>query len=420
MALGLAACGSVPDPRAEQASLLDANDAPAVAHVRTLTVRLRLDGDLQQTPGHTQRAERRVAAASAWLDRAFGLRLQVTAVEGWETGGLSEAEALLSRLEAQTPDPTEDLVIAFTGAPPPRRPVRADLAWSRYTGRHLLLRTLTEQFERDPEGQHDTETLLLIHALGRILGALPACSPELMSPYPAIIRTPGDARFAPENRALIAAHLTDATHREGPRVSRELATQALAATARPGRLNCQTTPLSQRRALWGRVERQVLGAPRGERPPEPVEPDLPAVTRALALRAAGDPAAALVVCAPLADARPESPATRCAGLAAADLKESELATRYLRAHLAHQPDDEEAVLSLAREVGRSGDDAAARALLAGYVETHPEHLRARINLGVAYARLGDLALARAAWEAVLAKAPENADAQDLLSHLPPR
>ena len=94
------------------------------------------------------------------------------------------------------------------------------------------------------------------------------------------------------------------------------------------------------------------------------------------------------------------------------------AIRHLRAWLAHHPDDGEAVLLLAREVGKGGDDGAARALLARFVEAHPEHVQARINLGVAMARLGDLAGARQHWEVVLQKAPNNADARDLIEQLP--
>ena len=76
------------------------------------------------------------------------------------------------------------------------------------------------------------------------------------------------------------------------------------------------------------------------------------------------------------------------------------------------------MLRLAKLVGRSGDDGAARGLLRRFVESHPDHLRARVNLGVALARLGDYAGAREQWEAVLQRAPGQSDARELLEQLP--
>jgi tetratricopeptide (TPR) repeat protein len=172
---------------------------------------------------------------------------------------------------------------------------------------------------------------------------------------------------------------------------------------------CAPRALAARKLLLG----EVLKAANA---PEPVVQE--GVIQGLAALEAGDPEKAFELCDPVSAANPKGPAALCAGRAAEALGRWPDAVRNLRAHLALHPADEDAVLLLAKCVGRAGDDEAARALLRRYVAAHPDHLRARTNLGVAHARLHEYQAARAAWNEVLRRSPENADALELLSHLP--
>jgi tetratricopeptide (TPR) repeat protein len=141
------------------------------------------------------------------------------------------------------------------------------------------------------------------------------------------------------------------------------------------------------------------------------------VAAGVAALEADDPATALAHCGPLAEHMPAGPATLCAAQAAERSDRSEDAIRFYRALLAHNPDHAGALLALARLVGRDGDDAAARALLARCVKAHPDSIEARLNLGVALARLGDLQGARATWSALLERDPKHEEAKTLLRQL---
>ena len=69
-------------------------------------------------------------------------------------------------------------------------------------------------------------------------------------------------------------------------------------------------------------------------------------------------------------------------------------------------------------MGRRGDDLAARSLLERAVRHAPLRAKLRINLGIAYARIGDYTAAREQWEAALKINPKLQDARSLLRQLP--
>lgn len=383
---------------------------------RQVTVLVRYDGELARSADAEARLRRRVEAAGQQLHLAAGLAVTIQGFQPWPAPRSRTTEGLLADLEATDPPPGVDLVIGFTASPLPRRIRTADVVRSRYAGRHVAVRTLAELFPRDLQALHDAETLLVMHGVARIFGALPACSPAIMAPNLGFGLGPAAWRLAPVNAALLQAHLNLDLQRADGRVSADTATAALALlTPTPHALSCEAPAVERRR----RVLAAVIG-----QPPAPAEipaappPEDPEIQAGLAALDAGDDASALARCAPVAERDPTSPASRCAGVAAAGLGDRPAAIRYLRAHLAHQPNDGQATLLLAKQIGREGDDAGARALLARFVRGNPDHLEARVNLGVAHARLGDLEAARAAWQAVVDRDPAHADARQLLDQLP--
>lgn len=421
LAAALSACAR-PAPRGEVALV---TPGPAQATVRTLSVVALADESWQRVPGFEARIQTTVADASAHLAARFGLVLDLRRVAPWDPppGG---AAALLAALEERRLAPAADLVIAFTAHPPPRRARMPDLARSRYADRYGVLLGLG-RYHPDPRARRAAEAHALVHLVGRILGALPACGRGVMAERPPT--NPSDPaiwRFGPTNGALVEAHLDlrldgdDAGLRVGP----DTAARARQALVTPGPdLRCDMSTVDTRRALLAAV---VTTARAAEAAGELLSDAPGALTQREAdqtavddARAAleDDPGAAYATCAPIADRDPAL-AARCAGRAAEALGRHDDAIRYLRAWLSRHPDDEDALLRLAREVGRDGDDAAARALLERAVADRPDFVDARLNLGIARARLGDYLGARAAWQAVLDRCPDHAEARRLLDQLP--
>jgi predicted Zn-dependent protease len=105
---------------------------------------------------------------------------------------------------------------------------------------------------------------------------------------------------------------------------------------------------------------------------------------------------------------------RCVGLTLSQHGRDADAVRWLRAALNERSDDVEVRLTLARSLGRAGDDSAALALLEAHVIEQPLDARAWLNLGVAAARLGRIERAREAWSKVLRLDPGQTDAAALL------
>ncbi len=421
IAVGLAGllaggCGAPrPAPRPSPLDLGDARPAPRVQRLRVL---VRVDDRYRAVPGHRDRIGEVVDSASDQLAARFGLHLDLVRIDTWAPGAATEAPPLLDALEALPVPDDVDLVIGVSAAPPPRRARMDDLARARYLGRSVLLRSLTPYFSPAARrALHDAEVLALMHGVGRVFGALPTCGTGVMSDRLDFRRgDPTAWRWHPTNLALVRLHAALDLRRGATRLPPDVARRAAATLeAAPAPLRSCGERVTRRRALWA----EVAG---GEQPEPAAPPAAPtgsdAAVAGRAALTAGDAAGALALCEPVAARHPASEAARCAAEAAEAAGDEALAVRYWRAHLAHHPDDEDALLRLARLVGRAGDDGAARALLAAFVETHPDHLRARLNLGVALARLGDYAGARRQWQAILDRAPEHADARQLIEQLP--
>lgn len=396
--------------------------------VRRLAVVALVDGGWRRLPGFEDRIRVTVGAASAFLSGYFGVELGLERVAPWPAaeGAAAELERLAA-LETAAPLPAADLVIGFTADAPPRRAAMADLARSRYAGRHVVIFGLGRAYT-DPARRRAAEARSLLNAIGRIYGALPSCRAGIMAPrVPEQPELSGAWRWGRTNRALIAAHAAiDLRPTEtGPtRIPTAVAGRAREILARPDDdLRCDLPAVDRRRILLAEV---MLAAERAGAEPGPegelLSDAAPTDTRELAAVAAAeaaltdDPAGAFETCRPIAEQAP-AVAARCAGRASEALGLHDDAIRFYRAWLAHHPEDEQTLLSLAREVGRDGDDEAARALLARAVAEHPGFVEARLNLGIALARLGRYPEARAAWQAVLERAPEHAEARRLLEEL---
>lgn len=416
----LAGCG----PRRATGGAAEAMPTPPPPRptVRTLRVVAVVDEAWRRLPQFEARVRAVVEGASAFAAGEFGLVLKLEKVAPWPgADGLEGAR--LDALERAVPAPGADLVVGFTATPPPRRPRMAELAPSRYAGRHAVVHGLGRYFD-DPAALRAAEVRALLNALGRIYGALPSCHGGVMAPQPTEFpASPAAWRWGPTNRTLVAAHapidLRPArTDEAASRVPAAVAERARRVLMRPGPdLQCALDAVDARRALLAAV---MSAAQAADATPDTLLPDGEAQAED-AVEAAerdleADPAAAFEVCRPIADAAP-AVAARCAGRASEALGLHDDAVRYYRAWLAHHPDDEAVVLRLAREVGRDGDDEAARALLARAVEAHPDFVEARLNLGIALARLGRYAEAAAAWRAVLARDPDHAEARRLLDEL---
>lgn len=416
------ACGGRRPPRAPEPSPLDLSGVRPPPVVQRLRVLALVDESYRRIPDFDVRITDRLAAVSDHMAALFGLPVDLARFVPWSAPDAArDAEEMLGALEAAPADeltPDADLIIAFTAAPLPPRPRLDHLVRSRYAGRVVVVRSLATLF---PPGQRDrlhrAEVLALLRGLGTVFGALPACGETVMADRPPLrLGDPDAARSGWDdlNLALIRAHATLDLRAgaAGSRVPADLARRVLAILPPP---SAETACAATRAAAAER--RALLEAVAG--PPARPASSPESVAEGISALEAGDPASAFALCEPVAARRPMSPAARCAGLAAERLGRTPEALRYLRAYRAHHPDDRDVLLALARLVGRSGDDAGARALLQRWVDAHPDDVRARINLGIAHARLGDYDAARRAWQAVLDRDPENTDARDLLDRLPP-
>ena len=101
-------------------------------------------------------------------------------------------------------------------------------------------------------------------------------------------------------------------------------------------------------------------------------------------------------------------------MASQTLNEHLEAARYWRAHLSFFPNDKGAHLGLARNVGRTGDDDAARAILTQAVRQFPDWIDGRIELGIALYRLGQEKEARALWVSILEQNPTHPEVKQLI------
>lgn len=368
---------------------------------RRISVIALADSRWQLLPDHRERIGERIDAASDQLSARVGIQLELRSIQPWNTSVRTLPEAL-DALEKDPLGADADLIILFTARTVDGRPTVDRLEASRYAGRHAVVRSLTPYLGQTPTWLHGAEVLLIQRAIARIHGALRVCGQGVMGDGSGILARRASAwRWHPRTLALMRAH-TKIT-RKRRRLTPTGAQAALKALESTGA--CDRVAVDARRAVL-----QALAKPPQSRQTAQVE-------EGEALLAQGQAKAALGRCAPIAERMPEIGAG-CAGRASAELGDHEGAAHFLRAHLAHHPDDQAAVLILAKAIGRTGDDAAARSLLARYVDAHPTHLEARVNLGIAMARLGDYDGARKQWEAVLAINSDHAAAKRLLTQLP--
>lgn len=400
--LALWACGG-PEPAERTAPRVALpEDGPPAPVVRTLRLALRMDERFALVADAPERARRRVEVASAVLARQVGLGLHVASLGPFPpVPDPVRAGELLERLEAAA-DPEADVTVLFAAATA-MEGTRAEHVAARFTGRAVVVRSLAARFDpSDTDALLAAEATLLLHGLGTIFGALPVCGDPIVSAE--LPPRPATLAFSPFNERLLLVHRSlDLRPEIAPRLSPESAKAALATldAASPIVRRCAARELEARQRMLA----AVLAPPA---PPPVLPPAPPGET----------PEQAWTRCHELASRHPDSEAARCAGLAAVATNRTEEAIRFLRAWLVAHPDDPEVVLALARAVGRGGDDGAARGLLADFAQRHPGHVSVWINLGVAEARLGRLAEARAAWEAALRLEPGNPDARALLDGLP--
>lgn len=398
--LGAVGCGG--QQRARVNSPLDAAPPPAPL-TRSLTVVAYADPRWQLLVNHRERIGDRVDAASDQLLAYAGMRLDLREIRAWPTAVIDLQDGI-DALEAAKAGAEADLVLLFTARPIEGRATIDRLEASRYMGRYAVLRSLTPYLDSDPVWLKAAEVLLIERAVVRIYGAVQVCGMALMGDGSGVLTRRRRAwRWHARTQALVKAHA--ALDLDARRLRPDAAQAALDALQATG--TCDRAAIEARR----RVLEALAAQPKAQVNTQAV------VDAGEALLKAGNAQAAYARCAPIAERDPKQ-AARCAGMAAIALDDQEGATRFLRAHMAHHPDDETVVLALARAVGRDGDDGAARNLLLQYVQDNPGHLKARINLGISMARLGDYPGAKAQWLEVLSRAPDHPAATKLLAQLP--
>ena len=384
-----------------------AADSAAPAIERTLRVAVDLDAQYALVADARSRAATRVARASAVLEREAGLALRLVRLGMIELPpSEARAERLLDHLERQSaPDDADlHLVLAAVGAPAPER---SEYVQSRYAGRTIFARSLAPFFDPgETDSLEAADAALIVEGVASIFGAMPFCGDAAMDDsLPPRVPEPF---LSATNRGLVRLHQAFSfTAPGGARPTPEQARAALRLFEQAsGARRCDPRAFEAR----ARVLLAVLAPPPAAAPTAPPLPPAPS---------GETPEAAYTRCAELAERWPTGEAARCAGLAAVATGRSTDGIRFLRVWMAGHDDDSEAVLALARAVGRGGDDGAARGVLVDHVSRHPESAEVWMNLGIAEARLGQIEAARKAWQTVLRLRPGQPDAKALLHQLPP-
>ena len=131
---------------------------------------------------------------------------------------------------------------------------------------------------------------------------------------------------------------------------------------------------------------------------------------------------ALNYCQAVANHQPQILASKCAGLAALELKEYSIASLYLRAYLSSHPNEIESLSLLAKSLGYEGKDEEALALLKRLSfrpksELQDKRNQILFNLGIAEARLGNLKRAKKAWSQLDPNSGEAKEATKLIKNL---
>ena len=372
-----------------------AADAPP----RTLRIGVYMDDGWQQAATGRARFSAALAAAGLTLAPTLEAGASLIGVRPWKGRRSGTAATLLDALDeahAAQPWPEVDLAVLLISTPPARANTPTEWAYATL-GRPLgVMRTLRAHRDPDdPVGLARAEALQVTRILAGVLGALPPCSAEWM--WRDLSVWPVRDEWAPNPQVL------------------------------------EQRTLSAVRTALGPSLRDPLGAPLAQRLlaglraiPETAQRCQPEVfnARARLLEALTMPAPAQAPAPnsspPACESTSTPPSVRCIGLTLAQRGRDADAVRWLRAALDERSDDVEVRLTLARSLGRAGDDSAALALLEAHVIEQPIDARAWLNLGVAAARLGRIERAREAWSEVLRLDPGQTDAAALLKSLSPR
>lgn len=108
-------------------------------------------------------------------------------------------------------------------------------------------------------------------------------------------------------------------------------------------------------------------------------------------------------------------ALKLLGLVAAKAGDASAAVGYFESALKIRHDDE-TVLILGEFYHRAGSFAQAIGTLASYLQTHPRHAGALLQLGIAHSKAGELAAAEAMFREAVAVAPDSLEAWNSLAH----
>jgi tetratricopeptide (TPR) repeat protein len=126
---------------------------------------------------------------------------------------------------------------------------------------------------------------------------------------------------------------------------------------------------------------------------------------------------AFQICQNIAKRKPSTLASKCAGLSAVSLGQTEDAIKFLRAYLGMNPRDEIVLLALAKQIGKNGDDQSALALLLNVLEINPKNSLALLNAGIAYVRLQRYLEAEKYLKSIDREAKEYGNALELLGQI---
>ncbi|MEE2787334.1 MAG: tetratricopeptide repeat protein [Myxococcota bacterium] len=391
--------------------------------IQTIQVVALADPGYEQLPAYRQRIGDSLDSLSDVFLMTFGIRLNLMSIGRWPLKSNAKLSELLEQLQRDHPVPEADLVIGWTAHPALRSQQMSDRVLSQYSRRHMVIRHLGSLFPNERHQQHSAELDALLYGVSRIFGAIGTCPPYIMSARARDQVSPRVPRWRPINLRLIRIHSTIDLRSGGP-PPLDILRRAMRQFDGP---DAPSTCPSESVVSHHKAMLEMLTKPTEPKqtPPKVEKENLASKARVRqhieagrkALKA-GDDSKALRICQPIAREIPDSGAALCAAKASESLGNQPLAIKYYRAHLAFNPTHLESLARLARLVGRLGDDDAARALLERALPLAPDDIELRINLGVAYARLGEYDEARKHWMHALTVNPQHSDARKLLRQLP--
>ena len=385
---------------------------------RRLSVGLYFESTLQEQGLTAEMLSEMAHRTSSSMATSLSMALQVVTVDALPFS-LSQDTSMI-QFEAwcnQSNRPKPEVTFLITQSSEPLKSIHKAVEAS-YLGRTVVLRFGPEtDFSKGGRDFIASGKSKIQFAIGRIFGGLPSCISTVLSPS----RRPlpyRPLRWLSANVGLINAHRKiDLKSVNGspallpkPIIARVIDQLRTA----PDGLRCQAQrDVLRRRALLVAAQEKQALVQSGNLASRARDY---ALEDALGALAKGELREAFLQCSALVEQDPDLPgAARCAGQASEVLDDGSRAIFYYRVHLAAWPDDLEIVMSLAKLLGRRGDDAAALSLLRHAVHIAGSSMAPRINLGIALARMGQLREARKAWREIIAMDPDNQDAIDLLN-----